>query len=410
MSMSSHLVISVDELWLRGRNRKIYLRAALDHIGAVFKKFHSAKYTYNIQAQRLYYFSKEYFSEELIEALARIPGIAYISPCQVLPREKNGDFEKMYDAILEGLKFLEKTPKSFRATVTRVDKKIPQTSMQVGREIGHRVINKYPLAKVELKNPELIIDVRLLEKSVSISTQTKKGLGGLPWGTTGRAVTMLSGGFDSPVASYLMAKRGVRQDFVFFHAYPFVGREVLKKIKDLTSVLGRYQKQSHLYIVPFGDIQNLISKNCREEYRTLFFRRFMIEITNLICDRLNADAIITGDCLGQVSSQTMGNLHLMDQSSRRIILRPLTGHNKLEILNCAQSIGTHDISVLPHDDACSLFASKNPIITPNLEYWKNWNNDFSIQKELEEALLKLESYSVNLEGELFKKDFFSFDS
>lgn len=404
------LVISIDELWLKGRNRKIYFRAAIDHINAVFKSYHSDKFTYKVHSQRLYYSSHSPFSEELIIALTRIPGLAYISPCKFLKRNAGEELENVYAQILNDLKSLETTPVTFRASVKRIDQTFSQTSVNIEREIGHRVITRYPKAKVELKKPEMTIDVRIMNNDVTISTHSYKGIGGLPWGSTGHAVTMLSGGFDSPVASFLMAKRGVRQAFVFFHAYPFVGREVLGKIKNLASVLATYQRQTHLYVVPFGEIQTLISNKCKEEYRTLFFRRFMFEITNLICDRINASAIITGDSLGQVSSQTMENLHLMNQSSKRMILRPLVGFNKLDILNCASTIGTHNISIIPHDDACALFASKNPIIIPNLDYWKTWDADFNIDAELNLALEKTESYSINLKGELFKKDFFSFDS
>lgn len=408
--MTSDLVISIDELWLKGKNQKIYLRAAIDHINAVIKSYHSDKFTQRIQAQRIYYSSPTPFSDELIKALTFIPGLAYISPVTVIKREPGNSLENIYQTILEELSYLESTPKKFRANVKRVDKQFPNTSVNLEKEIGHRILTKYPLAKVELENPELRIDVRIFGTNITVSTKSHRGVGGLPWGTSGYAVTMLSGGFDSPVASFLMAKRGVKQVFVFFHAYPFVGREVVTKIKNLTSVLAKYQRQTHLYIVPFGEIQNLISKQCKEEYRTIFFRRFMVEISNLIADRINANGIITGDSLGQVSSQTMENLHLMDQASRRIILRPLVGYNKMEILNCATAIGTHDISIIPHDDACSLFAPKNPIIHPNLDYWKSWDSEFDISAELNAAIDKAETYSINLQGELYKKDFFSFDS
>lgn len=408
--MYSNLVISLDELWLKGKNRIVYFRAAVNHINAVFKNYHTEKFHFKVQSERLYYTSKTFFSEELLEALTFVPGLAYISPCKVLDRLPEENLENVYEEILNELKSFETNPVVFRALVRRVDKSFSETSVAIAREIGHRVITRYPLGRVDLKNSDMVIDVRILPKHVSISTQTRRGIGGLPWGSSGSAVTMLSGGFDSPVASYLMSKRGVKQAFVFFHAYPFVGREVVTKIKELTKVLAKYQRQCHLYIVPFGDIQNLISKKCREEYSTLVFRRYMVEISNLLCERIKADAVITGDCIGQVASQTMSNLHLMDKVSDRIILRPLLGYNKLEILNLATAIGTHDISLIPHDDACSLFASKNPIIIPNVEYWNNWDADFDISAELKNALDKTEAFSVNLKGEIYKKDHFSFDA
>ncbi len=408
--MVFHLVISIDELWLKGKNQRLYLRSAIDHINSVFKNYHFDKFSQKIKFQRLYYSSPSPYSDELITALTKVPGLSYISPSKVMPRAPNEDLENVYAEILNELSFLEYTSKTFRASVRRIDQFFSQHSTVIEREIGHRVITRYPRAKVKLQKPEIEIDVRILAKEVSISVNSYKGIGGLPWGTTGSALTMLSGGFDSPVASFLMAKRGIKQSFVFFHAYPFVGREVLTKIKKLVSELAKYQRNTHLYIIPFGDIQNLISKNCNDEYRTIFFKKYMVELANLLCDRLNATALITGDSVGQVSSQTMENLHLMDIASKRMIMRPLIGFNKLEILNCATAIGTHSISIQPHDDACALFASKNPIIIPDVDYWNSWEREHNFDSELLAALDKMESFSVNLRGEIFKKDFFSFDS
>lgn len=408
--MYTNLVISVDELWLKGRNRNIYLRAALGHINAVVKNYHTDKFSQRTLSQRLLYTSETPFSDELIQSVLKVPGIASVSPCRIIKRNSNQDLENIYEEVLKEVSFFATERKLFRASVRKNDKSISMTSTEIAREIGHRILVAYPLAKVDINKPEVIVDVRILDDEVSISSKTTRGIGGLPWGSTGSAVTMLSGGFDSPVASYMMMKRGIKQSFVFFHADPFVGPEVLEKIKNLSSILAKYQRQSHLYVVPFGNVQTLIAKNCKEEYRTIFFRRFMVEISNMLCERINADAIITGDSVGQVSSQTVGNLYLIDKASRHIIMRPLIGFNKLEIMGLAATIGTHDISILPHDDACSLFAPKNPIIKPNIEYWNNWNPDIDLMGELTSALDRVVSYSINLKGELFKKDFFSFDS
>ena len=408
--MYNNLVISVDELWLKGRNQHLYLKSAINHINSIIKNYHPAKFTQKILSQRILYSSKAPFSEDIFQALKKVPGLSSISPCKVIQRSQDQDLENIYDEVLNEVLFLKTTSKTFRATVKKNDKSILLTSTEIGREIGHRVLNTYPLSKVDIKNPEIIIDVRIMDNEVSISSRSIKGLGGLPWGTTGSAVTMLSGGFDSPVASYMLMKRGIKQSFVFFYAYPFVGTEVLEKIKGLSTILGKYQKQSHLYIVPFGNIQNLIAKNCNEEYRTMFFRRFMIEVTNLLCDRINADTIVTGDSVGQVSSQTVGNLFMIDKSSRRLIMRPLIAFNKQEVLDLGKQIGTYDISTLPHDDACSLFASKNPIIKPNQEYWNNWESTPELIHEINSAINNAEIYSINLKGELYKKDHFSFDS
>ena len=408
--MYNNLVISVDELWLKGRNQHLYLKSAINHINSVLKNYHPTKFSQKILSQRILYYSTTPFTDETFEALKKVPGLSSISPCKIIRRSKDQDLENIYDEVLKEVLFFKTESKSFRATVKKNDKSILLTSTEISREIGHRVLITYPLSKVDIKNPEIIIDVRIMDNEVSISSRTIKGLGGLPWGSTGSAVTMLSGGFDSPIASYMLMKRGIKQSFVFFYAYPFVGHEVLDKIKNLATILGKYQKQSHLYIVPFGNIQNLIAKNCKEEYRTIFFRKFMIEVTNLLCERINAEAIVTGDSVGQVASQTVGNLFLIDKSSRRLIMRPLIAFNKQEVLDLGKQIGTYDISILPHDDACSLFASKNPIIKPNQEYWNNWESSPELVHEINGAINNAEIYSINLKGELYKKEHFSFDS
>ncbi|MBC7537753.1 MAG: tRNA 4-thiouridine(8) synthase ThiI [Bacteriovorax sp.] len=408
--MYNNFAISVDELWLKGRNRHLYLKVALGHINAILKSYHNDNFSQKILSQRIFFTSNTPFTEELIEAVLKVPGLAAVSPCRIINRSEGQDLENIYEEVLKEVSFFKSESKTFRATVRKNDKSILMTSPEIAREIGHRILVAYPLSKVNINTPEIVVDVRILDSGVSISSTTKKGIGGLPWGSTGSAVTMLSGGFDSPVASYMMMKRGIRQSFVFFYAYPFVGAEVLDKIKTLSSLLAKYQKQSHLYIVPFGNVQNLIAKNCKEEYRTMFFRRFMVEITNMLCDRINAEAIITGDSVGQVASQTVGNLFLIDKSSRRLIMRPLIGFNKQEVIDLSEVIGTHKVSILPHDDACSLFASKNPIIKPSHDYWNNWNPDIDLTNELNKALDGVEIYSINLKGELYKKDFFSFDS
>lgn len=408
--MYNNFVISIDELWLKGRNRHLYLRAALKHINDVIKAYHPAQYKEKMLSQRFFYSSETPFSMKVIEAVLKIPGLASASPCRIVRRNPNQDFENVYAEIVKEVSFFSTESKTFRATVRKNDKSVSMSSPEIAREIGHRILEAYPLSKVDVKTPEVVVDVRILDNEVSISSLTIKGLGGLPWGSTGSAVTMLSGGFDSPVASFMMMKRGIKQSFVFFYAHPFVGPEVLEKIKSLSSVLAQYQRRSHLYIIPFGNVQNLIAKNCKEEYRTMFFRRFMVEITNKLCDLIKADAIVTGDSVGQVSSQTIGNLFLIDKSSKRFIMRPLMGFNKQEVMDLGEVIGTHPVSILPHDDACSLFASKNPIINPSADYWNNWEANSELMAELENSLNNAETYSINLKGELFKKDYFSFDS
>lgn len=303
-------------------------------------------------------------------------------------------------SVVEDLKSMKVLPKTFKVKAQRNDKTFPKKSDEINRYLGHQLHEIFPEMKVDVHQPELMVDIRIYREKIYISTQKLMGIGGQPMGMSGHLITLISGGFDSPVASYLMSKRGCTQTFAFFYAYPFVGEEVKDKILDLVKVLGRYQFGCRLFVIPFGDIQNLISKSCREEYRTILFRKYMVECANLLARRVKAKALLTGDALGQVSSQTLGNMSIVDKTSERPILRPLTGFNKVEIINLSRQIGTHDVSVIPHDDACSLFAPKHPILKPDYKYWNDFISSHNFNNELNECLDKAEVFSVDVKGEI----------
>jgi tRNA uracil 4-sulfurtransferase len=239
-----------------------------------------------------------------------------------------------------------------------------------------------------------------LKNNIYVATRKLMGMGGLPVGTGGHMVSLISGGFDSPAASYLMAKRGCRQTFIFFYAYPFVGEEVKDKILKLVQILGQYQRHSRLYIIKFGEVQDVISKHCKEDYRTLLFRKAMIRSAALLAGKLKADGLVTGDSLGQVSSQTVWNISVVDNITRLPIFRPLIGFNKVEIIGMSKKIGTHDISVIPHDDACSLFAPKHPVIRPNLKYLERFDKEVDLDEYLMKCLKEAEVFDISLKGEL----------
>lgn len=398
--MYNTLIINVDELWLKGRNRPLYFKAITKHLKSVIKEFHADSFTCRNESQRMIAKSESNFSEELIEATLKVPGVHSVSPARRIPVDKDA----IMPAVIEEIKSLSELPKTFKVETKRAYKRYPQSSMDVSREVGHLVLEEFPELKVDVKTPELKVDIKILDTNIYISSKKLMAIGGLPFGTSGHLITMLSGGFDSPVASYLMAKRGCRQTFVFFYAYPFVGEEVKEKLIDIAKVLGQYQRFSKLYVVPFGDIQNIISKNCKEEYRTLLFRKHMIECASILSKKVKADGILTGDALGQVSSQTMGNISYLDNITEAPIFRPLIGHNKIEIIGLSKKIGTHDVSIIPHDDACSLFAPKNPIIKPDKSYLEEYSSKVSLQKELEECVDKAEVYSISLSGNVERLD------
>jgi thiamine biosynthesis protein ThiI len=394
--MHNTLVINVDELWLKGKNRPIYFKAVRRHIRELLKAYHPASFTCTREEQRLIARSGTPFSEEAVAGLLKVPGIHSVAQARHIP----ASISAIAPAVIEELKAFESLPPTFKADTKRSFKGFPMTSMEVSSAIGTAVLEEFPQLTVQLKNPELVIEIRILEQNIYISSRRSMGIGGLPFDTSGHLAALLSGGFDSPVAAYLMARRGCRLSFIFFYAYPFVGDEVKDKITKLVQVLGQYQRYSKLYIVPFGEVQNRISKQCKTGYRTLLFRKAMLECANLLADTIHADALVTGDALGQVSSQTIGNIGALDSFSRRSIFRPLVGFNKIEIIDLARTIGTHDISVIPHDDACSLFAPKHPVIKPDIGYLKKFDRELQLEDQLRKCLQEAEVFDVALTGRL----------
>jgi thiamine biosynthesis protein ThiI len=388
------LVINVDELFLKGKNRPLYFRALRGHIRELLEAYHREPSTCVNEEQRIVARSESPFSEETIRSFLKVPGVHSIVPARRIPV----DFQQVFPIIKEELQRLEGLPPSFKVVTRRSYKGFPMNSMEICKEIGTLVLKGFPRLTVDVKKPGLVIEIRILEHNIYVSTRKLLGVGGLPVGTSGHLVSLLSGGFDSPVASFLMFKRGCRQTFIFFYAYPFVGGEVKDKVVKLVQILGRYQRNSRLYIVPFGDIQNLISKNCREDYRTLLFRKAMLQCSTLLARKLKAGAILTGDALGQVSSQTMGNISVLDKVSALPIFRPLLGYNKIEIIDLAKKIGTHDISMIPHDDACSLFAPKHPVIKPSRSYLEKFDRQVQLEEPLNKCLQEAEVVEISLTG------------
>ena len=300
---------------------------------------------------------------------------------------------------------------TFKVETKRGDKRFPKDSTTISREMGHLILKEFPFLKVDVKDPQLRVTITIGEQAIYVSTSSKKilGIGGQPWGMSGHCVTLISGGFDSPVASYLMAKRGCQQTYIFFYAYPFVGEEVLDKIFDLTKILGPYQRAIKLFVIPFGDFQNLVTQKCKPEYRTLMFRRYMIECAHLLAHELGADALVTGDSLGQVSSQTIHNMAILDGlSHHHPIFRPLIGLNKSEIIQIAREIGTYPVSARPHDDACSLFAPRHPILRPNPTYWERYNREVQLSQDLEECLKQAHVYTLTPAKDELVKELYPF--
>ena len=309
--MYKNIIINIDELWLKGKNRKYYFQTLKDHVQMVLRAYAGEeKVSLRNEQQRLVAKMDVGFCDEAIDALTKIPGIANIQPAITVAQDK----ELILPAIIEKLnnELNKDRITTFKVKAKRIDKSFPHNSMDLSRELGHLLLKEFSCLKVDVRNPEIMIDIKVLQDKILISTEKYTATGGLPVCTSGHVITMISGGFDSPVASFMMSKRGCRQDFIFFYSYPYVGEEVKEKIIKICEVLSKYQRGCKLYVVPFGDVQNQIAEDCNEEYRTILFRRYMVATANYLADRVKASAILTGDALGQVSSQTMKNMTVVD--------------------------------------------------------------------------------------------------
>ena len=378
--MYRHLLINVDELWLKGKNRPAYFYALGSHLKEIIKAWGFKKYRLKCQNHRFVLNFQQDISQDFLNSLSKVPGVYSIIPCQKM----TSDFSALAEAAIGQIETKAKNTSCYTLKVRcrRVDKKFPHSSMKVAERVGAKMIElgekkSLPL-KVNLSNPDVVVDIKILPGRFYLSTEIIYGLGGLPLGMSGHLVTLISGGFDSPVASYMMSRRGCLQTFIFFHSYPFVEEEVLDKVLSIFRVLAHYQRKPLLYSIPFGNLQQKIVEKCHINYRTMFFRYFMLRGACLLAKKVGAEALLTGDCLSQVSSQTIANICLLDKSMPLPIFRPLLGFNKGEIISWARKVGTHDLSLLPQNDACSLLSPEHPILAPREHYWNSFleSNDF----------------------------------
>ncbi len=395
--MYNTIIVNIDELWLKGKNRPFYFKTLKKNIKAVLKAFGRKNVSVSIENHRFVLNSEQFFTEGDIIALSNIPGTNSIIPAARLGK----DNKNIFDGVVKEIESRDlSNVETFRIFTRRVDKHFPIKSMDVSKEIGALVIEKFPGLKAKMVKPDFQIEIRILRDFIYISSRKIIAPGGLPVGTNGHLITMLSGGIDSPVASYLMSKRGCKQTFMFFYAYPMVGEEVKEKIEKLTSIIGRYQSRSRLYIIKFGGFQKKLSKLCEEGYRTVLFRKYMMECGSILAKKVGAQALLTGDSLGQVSSQTLTNISEIDHFTDLTIFRPLVGLNKIEIIQIAKNIGTYNTSIIPYDDACSMLAPRHPVLRSERQYLEFFFEKNDLNNEMIELVETADIYDVDPSGVL----------
>lgn len=298
---------------------------------------------------------------EVRARLARTFGVANFAIARWVPL----DMDRLAEAVADAVKLLR--PASFRISAKRGNKRFPLTSNQINVELG-TLVKSLTGARVDLEGAELTIYVEVLDKGFLLSLDRMAGPGGLPAGISGRVACLLSGGLDSPVAAYRMMKRGAHVVFVHFHSHPFVTRASQEKARELAELLTRYQYASRLFLVPFGEVQREVVLAVPPPLRVVVYRRLMIRIAEDIAKSVRAEALVTGEALGQVASQTLSNMAVIDDAAASLpILRPLVGMDKEEIVHQAQAISTYEISIQPDEDCCTLFTPKHPATKSTVE-------------------------------------------
>ncbi|MCL2835673.1 MAG: tRNA 4-thiouridine(8) synthase ThiI [Defluviitaleaceae bacterium] len=367
---TSAVLVKYGEIALRGGNRRIHENILLEGI-----KKRLAGLDASVRKDQGRFFVELGKDADARAAASEIAGIFGIASCCPCIKTENNDFEHIKKLALEHMR--ERYPRggTFKVEASRADKSYPLNSQRLSADLGAFLLENIPDLKVRMKNPDIRLTVEI-RSSTYIYSETMKGPGGLPSGSGGKAVLLLSGGFDSPVAGYMMARRGVKLVCVYFHSPPYTSERAKEKAVDLAKRLSAYTGGVRLYIAPFTDLQLYLNERSPEVKLTIFLKRAMLKAANQLAAREKAQALITGDSVGQVASQTMHALTAVDSAADYPVLRPLCAMDKLDIINLAEKIGTHDISARPFADCCTLFVPKHPETKPKRSIIENMESRF----------------------------------
>ena len=317
-----------------------------------------------------------------VKKVCNIFGIAAVQRSAVLPKD-------MDEIIRQGIPYLAEAlerAKSFKVEAKRSDKKFPLTSPQIQQALGIAIGEAYPDLEADMHNPELTVMVEIRDKAAYVNAEKLPAAGGMPVGSNGNGLLLLSGGIDSPVAAYMMAKRGLRVDAVHFQSPPYTSERALMKVETLCGKLTEYCGDIRFYCVPFTEIQEALRDNCSGDYFTVIMRRLMLKIANSLCERGSYGALITGESVGQVASQTLAAIACTDKAAEYPVLRPLVGMDKKEIIEIARKIDTFETSILPYEDCCTVFTPKHPKTKPLLKDVLAEEEKFDFSSLIEKAI------------------------
>ena len=371
-------LIKYAEIGIKGKNRYIFEDALVKHIRRALKRVEGS-FSVSKAMGRIYVnVESDYDYDEVMEALQCIFGIVWICPVVQIPDHGFEDLSKQVVEYIEQV--YPERPKTFKVDSRRSRKNYPLNSQEMNRELGGIILDAFPDMKVDVHTPEMMLHIEVREKFINIYSKEIPGPGGMPIGTNGKAMLLLSGGIDSPVAGYMIAKRGVFLDATYFHAPPYTSERAKQKVVDLAKEVAKYSGPIRLHIVNFTDIQLYIYDKCPHEELTIIMRRYMMRIAEELARRCGAMGLVTGESIGQVASQPMQSLAATNEVCTMPVFRPVIGFDKQEIVELAVKIGTYETSIQPFEDCCTIFVAKHPVTKPNINVIR------SSEKKLEERI------------------------
>lgn len=389
--MKEIILIKVGEIALKGLNRRNFEDVLIKNIK---HRIHDlGKFNISVAQSTIYIepVSESIDLDDVCERVSQVFGIVTFSRALVCEKSMDdilaqaGDY--LYDELMDA--------KTFKVESKRSDKKFPLKSPEISATVGGKLLEQYPHLKVDVKNPEITVTVEVRDFGAYVRCKTLRGQGGIPVGTGGNAAILISGGIDSPVAAYMMAKRGIRLTAIHFASPPYTSERAHLKVEKLLKIVSRYGGSINMYTVPFTKMQERIRDKCPEELFTIIMRRMMMQISQIIAKSKDCTALITGESLGQVASQTIHAMSCTDEATDMLTFRPLIGMDKEEIIQISRKIGTFETSIEPYEDCCTVFTPKHPRTRPVLKFVKLAEDEANLSELIQDAVSNVKLTIIN---------------
>ena len=385
--MEKAIIIRYSEIHLKGKNRGYFEKLLKNNIK---NSLNGINYTFTALHSR--YLIENYSEDDcelIAEKLSKVAGIHTYSHAYVVDTS-------LQNIISAAIEICKDKMGTFKVATNRADKSFSPDSMEISRLVGGKILEAYyKNLHVRVKDPDFTVSIDIREDGKTfVYTDNISGLGGMPVGSAGKGMLLISGGIDSPVAGYMIAKRGMKLDAIHYHSFPYTGEAAKEKVIELSKKVGEYNGGINLYVVPFTHIQEAIHEKCHEEFMITMMRRFMMRIAERLAVKLGDQAIVTGESLGQVASQTIESMTSSNSVVSMPVLRPLIAFDKVDIIKISREIDTYNTSILPYEDCCTVFLPKFPVIRPNLKKVQEMEKLLDVENLIEEAMSNIEKYEL----------------